>query len=203
METRTPDKVVLASGNAGKIREIADIFSGLNLKIVAQTEFGLESAEETGATFVENALLKARYAAEKTGLAAMADDSGIIVDALHGRPGIHSARYAGATATDDENLELLLQELDTIPDNERGAGFHCAAVLVFPSDKRSPLIAEAVWRGSILRQRRGTGGFGYDPVFLDGASGKTGAEMSREEKNSVSHRGRAFRSLRELLQQNG
>jgi len=192
-------KIVLASGNPGKCREIADIFADLDVEIVAQSELGIESPEETGDTFVANALQKARYAADRSGLPAMADDSGICADALDGRPGVRSARYAGEGAGDAENVDLLLDELRGVPDCERGGGFHCAAVLVFPGDSRAPLIAEAVWRGRILRQRRGAGGFGYDPVFLDTTANKTGAEMSREEKNAVSHRGRAFRKLHELL----
>ena len=133
MASTAIEKIVLASGNAGKIREIAGIFSGLNIEIVAQSILGLESPEETGSTFVENALLKARYAAEHSGLPAMADDSGIVVDALNGRPGVRSARYAGENATDEENLDLLLEELKAVPDSERGGGFHCAAVWCFPA----------------------------------------------------------------------
>ncbi len=192
-------QIVLATGNPGKIREISEIFADLDVEIVAQSDFGIESPEETGETFVENALLKARHAADPTGLPAMADDSGIVVDALDGRPGVCSARYAGEDATDDDNLDLLLTELREVPDDRRGGGFHCAAVLAWPGNERSPVIAEAVWRGTILRERRGDGGFGYDPVFLDPESGKTGAEMSRDEKNRISHRGRAFRKLHALI----
>jgi XTP/dITP diphosphohydrolase len=191
-------RIVLASGNPGKIREIAELFSELDVEIVAQSEFGIDSPEETGETFVENALLKARYAAGKSGLPAMADDSGIAVDALDGRPGVRSARYAGENASDDENLDKLIEEMKDVPDERRGAGFHCAAVLAFPDDEREPVIAEGVWRGTLLRERRGQGGFGYDPVFLDTVAGKTGAEMSRDEKNGVSHRGQAFRKLKDL-----
>ena len=193
-------KIVLATGNAGKVREIADIFKPLPTAIVAQTDLGLESPEETGDTFVANALLKARHAAEQTGLPAMADDSGICVDALQGRPGVRSARYAGEDATDDDNVDQLLDALKDIPDTERGGGFHCAAVLAFP-DERSPIVVEAVWRGTILHERRGIGGFGYDPVFLDSASGLTGAELSRDDKNKISHRGKAFRQLRDIVQE--
>ena len=193
-------KVVLATGNPGKVREIADIFESLDVEIVGQSELGIESPEETGETFVDNALLKANHAAEQTGLPAMADDSGICVDALGGRPGVRSARYAGENAGDDDNLELLLEEMRDVSEPERGGGFHCAAVLAFP-DGREPLIVEAVWRGSILRERRGNGGFGYDPVFLDPASGKTGAEMSRADKNTISHRGKAFRALRDSVRE--
>lgn len=192
-------KVVLATGNAGKIREIRDLFADLDVEIVAQSELGIESPEETGVTFVENALLKARHAADSAGLPAMADDSGIVVDALDGRPGVYSARYAGEGATDDDNLNLLLEELKDVPNEQRGGGFHCAAVLAWPGNERSPVIAEAVWRGTILHERRGAGGFGYDPVFLDPESGKTGAELSRDEKNGVSHRGKAFRKLHALI----
>lgn len=189
-------KIVLASGNAGKIREIADLFSDLNSEVVAQSDLGIESPEETGQTFVENALLKARYAADKTGLPAIADDSGIVVDALGGRPGVRSARYAGEDASDAQNVDRLLEEMADVADDDRGGGFHCAAVLVFPHNEHEPVIAEAVWRGRILRQRVGDGGFGYDPVFLDEGANKTGAQMSREEKNAVSHRGKAFRELK-------
>jgi len=192
-------KIVLASGNAGKIREIADLFSDLNITVVAQAELGIESPEETGRTFVENALLKARYAADRSGFPAMADDSGIAVDALGGRPGVRSARYAGDHASDEQNLDRLLEEMADVADNDRGGSFHCAAVLAFPDDEQEPVVAEAVWRGRILRQRVGGGGFGYDPVFLDERANKTGAQMSREEKNAVSHRGKAFRELKRQI----
>ncbi|MDH4073637.1 MAG: non-canonical purine NTP pyrophosphatase, partial [Gammaproteobacteria bacterium] len=150
-------KIVLASGNAGKIREIGDIFASLDCEVLPQSDWGIESPEETGTTFVENALIKARHAAAETGLPALADDSGIVVDALGGRPGVRSARYAGENATDDENLDRLLDEMRDVPDDARGGGFQCAAVLVFPGDSRDPVIAEAVWRGMILHDRRGTG----------------------------------------------
>lgn len=192
-------KIVFASDNPGKIREVAEIFRDSNITVVPQSEFGIESPEETGATFMDNALLKARHAASVSGLPAMADDSGIVVDALEGRPGVRSARYAGETATDADNLDKLLREMGGVPDEERGAGFHCAAVLVFPDSEAAPVSVEGVWRGRILRERKGDGGFGYDPVFLDPASGKTGAQMSREEKNRVSHRGKAFRMLKDRL----
>jgi XTP/dITP diphosphohydrolase len=195
------EKIVLASGNAGKIGEITDIFATLGVTIIAQSDLDIESPPETGQTFVENALLKARFAANKSGFPAMADDSGIVVDALGGKPGVRSARYAGENATDEQNLDLLLDEMVNVDDENRGGGFHCAAVLVCPERQIKPVIVEAVWRGRILRQRRGDGGFGYDPVFLDTASRKTGAQMSREEKNAVSHRGKAFRELRRQLQE--
>lgn len=193
-------RIVLATGNAGKVREIERIFSGLDIEIVAQTDLGIDSPEETGATFADNALLKARFAAERSGLPAMADDSGIVVDALDGRPGVRSARYAGENATDEENLDLLLEQLKDVPDERRGGGFHCAAALAWPGEQHTALVVEEVWRGRILRERRGSGGFGYDPVFLDPDTQKTGAEMSREEKNRISHRGKAFRKLRDRVE---
>ena len=198
-----PAQIILASGNAGKIREIAAIFSSLGVTVSPQDAFGIESPEETGETFIANALLKARHAAQISGLPAIADDSGISVDALDGRPGVRSARYAGEHATDDENVDRLLEEMADVPDENRGAGFHCAAVLVFPDTATAPLVIEAVWRGEILRERIGTGGFGYDPVFLDKDANKTGAQMSREEKNAVSHRGKAFRQLRQRVRELG
>ena len=192
-------RIVLASGNPGKIREIAELFVELDVEIIAQSELGIESPEETGETFVENALLKARHAARLSGLPAIADDSGIVVDVLDGRPGVRSARYAGKDASDDENLDKLIEDMKGIAGDSRGAGFHCAAVLVFPGDAEPPVTAEGVWRGTLLHERRGKGGFGYDPVFLDPVAGKTGAEMTREEKNGVSHRGQAFRQLKDML----
>lgn len=194
-------KIVFASDNPGKIREVADIFADLDISIVPQKEFAIESPEETGSTFADNAQLKARHASALSGLPAMADDSGIVVDALGGRPGVRSARYAGEEATDEQNVDKLLKELADVPDGQRGAGFHCAAVLVYPAGDIAPLVVEAVWRGKILRGRAGESGFGYDPVFLDPPSGKTGAQMTRDEKNGVSHRGKAFRELKNLLLQ--
>lgn len=194
-------KIVFASDNPGKIREVAAIFADLDIAIVPQSEYAIESPEETGSTFVDNALIKARHAAACSGLPAMADDSGIAVDALGGRPGVRSARYAGERATDEQNVDKLLAELAEVPDEERDAGFHCAAVLVYPGSDDAPLAVEGVWRGNILRERKGSGGFGYDPVFLDPSAGKTGAQMTREEKNRVSHRGKAFRALKDRLLQ--
>ena len=201
IEVLPSSKIVFASDNPGKMREIEDIFAGLDVSIVPQGKYAVESPEETGSTFADNALIKARYASARSGLPAMADDSGIVVDALGGRPGVRSARYAGEEATDKQNLDKLLRELADVPDEQRDAGFHCAAVLVFSDIDVAPLVAEAVWRGKILRERKGTGGFGYDPVFLDPSAGKTGAQMTRAEKNSVSHRGKAFRQLKNLLLQ--
>ena len=197
---KLPAKIVMASGNVGKLREIARILGDLDIVVVPQSEFGVSDADETGATFVENALLKARHAAAATGLPAIADDSGLIVDALDGRPGVYSARYAGVGATDAQNNRKLLSEMADVDDADRGAAFHCTACFVTPDDAE-PLIASAEWRGTILRAERGDGGFGYDPLFLDPESGKTGAELSAAEKNARSHRGQALRKLGRVLHQ--
>ncbi|MBT8103961.1 MAG: RdgB/HAM1 family non-canonical purine NTP pyrophosphatase [Gammaproteobacteria bacterium] len=184
----------MASGNAGKIREIARLLEGLDIEVVAQSALGVSDADETGTTFAENSLIKARHACDATGLAAIADDSGLAVDALDGRPGVYSARYAGADATDDDNIDKLLLALDGVGAAERSAAFHCVASFVLP-DAPTALVAEGVWRGSILEARRGDGGFGYDPVFLDEASGLSAAELTPEQKNARSHRGQALRGL--------
>lgn len=188
-------RCVFASGNRGKLREIREILANTGITIVAQSELGIESAAESGDTFVANALLKARHAAKLSRLPAIADDSGLVVDALGGRPGVHSARYAGPDATDEQNIDKLLLELRDVPEHRRQAHFHCAVVLVTPDDRVDPVIAEGSWFGSILPERSGSGGFGYDPVFLDPVSGKAAAQMSTEEKNAVSHRGKALRLL--------
>ncbi len=189
-------RVVIATGNPGKLVELDSLLEGLGMEFVAQSELGVEGAEETGHTFVDNALLKARHAAAATGLPAIADDSGIVVDALDGRPGVYSARYAGVDASDADNVDKLLEELAGIDD--RAAHFHCAAVFVRP-DSDDTVVAEASWHGVITTERRGSGGFGYDPVFFLPEYGCTSAELSRERKNELSHRGQAFRALRALL----
>jgi XTP/dITP diphosphohydrolase len=195
-----PGKIVMASSNPGKLRELSRLLDGLGVVIVPQSDYGVEDAEENGTTFRENSYIKARHAAAATGLPAIADDSGLVVDALEGRPGVYSARYAGPGATDRDNVARLLAEMASVPDDARGAAFHCVATFVVPGDEK-PLVAEGVWRGSILRAPRGEGGFGYDPVFLDPDSGKTGAELDRDAKNARSHRGQALRHLVERLQQ--
>ena len=191
-------KIVLASSNAGKLREIARILGDLDIEVLPQSDFGVSDADETGTTFVENALIKARHAMEATGLPAIADDSGIVVDALDGRPGVYSARYAGPDATDADNNALLLKELEGVPRSERGAAFHCVACFVRPGDEGS-VVAEGEWRGSILSEPRGKGGFGYDPLFLVPELGCSSAELSAEEKNRRSHRGKALRELARKL----
>ncbi len=188
----------MASGNAGKLREIARILDDLDIEVVPQSDFGVGDAEETGTTFVENALIKARHAAAATGLPAIADDSGIVVDALDGRPGVYSARYAGPGATDADNNALLLQELADVPEAERGAAFHCVACFLTPGDD-APIVAEGEWRGRILSAPRGEGGFGYDPLFLVPELGCSSAELSADEKNRRSHRGKALRELARKL----
>ncbi|MGI9237343.1 MAG: RdgB/HAM1 family non-canonical purine NTP pyrophosphatase [Woeseiaceae bacterium] len=190
----------MASGNAGKIAEIRRLLEGLGVEVVAQSDVGVSDADETGATFAENSLLKARHAAEATGLPAIADDSGLVVDALDGRPGVFSARYAGSNATDDENIEKLLGEMASAGDDNRRAAFHCVATFVMPGDARVT-VAEGVWRGTLLKHRQGDGGFGYDPVFLDPKSGLSSAQLSAEQKNARSHRGQALRGLIAQLKQ--
>lgn len=192
-------KVVLATGNAGKVRELASLLNDFGLDVVAQTELGVESAEETGLTFIENAILKARHAAKITGLPAIADDSGLAVDALGGAPGIYSARYAGIDASDRQNLDKLLVALKDIPDSERQAQFHCVLVYLRHAEDPTPLVCHGSWPGVIAREPAGDGGFGYDPLFFVPSEGKTAAELTREEKSAISHRGQALKLLLEAL----
>lgn len=194
-------KVVLATGNPGKVRELADLLADFGLDIVAQTELGVDSAEETGLTFIENALLKARHAAQITGRPAIADDSGLAVDALGGAPGIYSARYAGVDASDQANLEKLLDAIKDVPDEKRTASFHCVLVYLRHADDPTPLVCHGRWDGILTRAAVGNGGFGYDPIFFVPAAGKTAAEMTRDEKNAQSHRGKALRLLLDALNQ--
>jgi len=192
----------MASSNAGKLHEIAKILGDLDIAVVPQSDLGVSDADETGTTFAENAVIKAKHAAAATGLAAIADDSGLSVDALDGRPGVYSARYSGAGADDEKNIDKLLAELEGVPEPERGAAFHCAVCFVLP-DAAAPLIAQAEWRGLILRERVGAGGFGYDPVFFDPELGRAAAELGAEQKNSRSHRGKALRELARRLHETG
>lgn len=191
--------VVLATGNAGKVRELAGLLADFGLDVVAQTTLGVDSAEETGLTFIENAILKARHASRATGLPAIADDSGLAVNALGGAPGIYSARYAGEDASDQQNLDKLLAVLDNVPDEQRQASFHCVLVYLRHADDPTPLVCHGSWQGVITRAPVGEGGFGYDPVFFVPQLGKTAAELSREEKNAHSHRGQALRQLLDAL----
>ena len=190
-----PPRLVLATGNAGKLREMRAILAPWSVDVRPQSEFTGAAAEETGLSFVENAILKARFAAAASGLPAIADDSGLEVDALHGAPGIYSARYAGPDADDAANNARLLQELDAMPDAARAARYRCAMVFLrWPLDP-SPLVRQASWEGRIARVPRGSGGFGYDPLFLVGDGEVTAAEMEPARKNEVSHRGKALRAL--------
>ncbi|UCC56658.1 MAG: XTP/dITP diphosphatase [Gammaproteobacteria bacterium] len=198
----TMKEIVLASSNPGKVREINQLLADLDLHVRPQSEFGIPDAEETGLTFVENAILKARNAAWHTGLPAIADDSGIEVDALNGEPGIYSARYAGADASDQANLEKLLADLRDIPESQRSARFQCLLVYLEHVDDPTPLICQGTWEGRILFEPRGDKGFGYDPVFYVPTHDCSSAELAAEVKNSLSHRGQALRQLVGMLEKN-
>jgi XTP/dITP diphosphohydrolase len=186
---------VIATGNGGKIREFRALLEGCALELVPQSEFKLAGPPETATSFVENALIKARYAAAHSGLPAIADDSGLLVDALAGAPGIHSARFAGADADDAANVRKLLELLRDFPADARGAHFHCVIVALRGPEDPVPIIAEGRWQGRIQVQPAGSGGFGYDPVFYDPSLGATAAELDAPTKNRVSHRGRALAAL--------
>lgn len=190
-------KIVLASGNKGKIKEIQAILK--DHPIIPQSEFNVEEAEETGSTFVENAIIKARNAAMHCGSPAIADDSGLAVDALKGAPGVISARYAGIGASDRQNLLKLLKDLEGIPTEQRSARFVCVIVLIRHANDPLPLIAQGTWEGSILEQSLGENGFGYDPVFWVPTHQQASAELTPEEKNAISHRGQALSNLTAML----
>ena len=192
-------RVVLASGNAGKVREFNQLLAGEHIEVLPQSSFGVPEAEETGLTFVENAILKARNAARHTGLPALADDSGIEVDALNGAPGIYSARYAGTGASDEDNLRKLLDALEGVPEEERGARFQCVIVYLRHAEDPTPLICQGTWEGRILTAPRGANGFGYDPIFYVPDQDASSAELPPETKNRLSHRGQALRKLLEAL----
>ncbi len=189
------DRIVLATGNAGKVRELGAMLADLDVRVLPQSDFGVPEAEETGLSFVENAILKARNAAAHTGLPAIADDSGIEVDALNGAPGIYSARYAGADGNDAANNAKLLAALAELPPEARSARFRSVVVFMRHAEDPSPLIAEGAWEGRILDAPRGSGGFGYDPLFLVAGRDVSAAELPAEEKNRLSHRGQALRRL--------
>ena len=192
-------KLVLASGNAGKLAELRDLLGDAGIDLHAQSEFGVEDAEETGLTFVENAILKARHAARATGLPALGDDSGLCVDALDGAPGLYSARYAGTHGDAGANIVKLLDALREVPEPRRTARFVCVLALLRHADDPQPLIAEGVWEGRILSAPRGDGGFGYDPVFFDPERNMGAAELDAALKNRISHRGRALALLHDTL----
>jgi XTP/dITP diphosphohydrolase len=193
------EQLVIASNNKGKISEFTHLLAPLNLVPVPQGELGVGEAEEPAVTFVENAILKARHAARETGLPALADDSGLAVDALNGAPGVRSARYAGAGASDLDNLNALLQTMADVPDGQRGAQFHCVLVYLRHTDDPTPIICHGRWSGSILRAPQGDGGFGYDPIFLCPEQNCSASELTRDEKNRISHRGQALALLMEQL----
>ena len=192
-------RIVVASSNRGKLAEIREVLAHSGIELIAQSELGIDDAEESGKTFIENALLKARHAARASGLPTLGDDSGICVDALGGAPGLHSARYAGEHGDAAANIAKLLHALDGFDDTERSAHFHCTIVLLRAAEDPVPLIAEGRWDGRILHAPRGEKGFGYDPVFFDPALGKSAGELAAAVKNRVSHRGQALARLRELL----
>ncbi|MCZ6559665.1 MAG: XTP/dITP diphosphatase [Gammaproteobacteria bacterium] len=192
-------KLVLATGNRGKLAEIIEILAPLGIDVVPQSEFAVPEIEETGLSFVENAILKARNAARHCGLPALADDSGLEVDALQGAPGIYSSRYAGEDGNDQANNQLLLERLVGVPDENRSARFQCVIAFLRRPDDPVPLICHADWEGRIVHQPRGEHGFGYDPLFAVDGMQRTSAELSAEEKNRISHRGQALAMLAKKL----
>lgn len=194
-------KLVLASGNRKKIAELQEILGGFGIEVVPQNAFDVPEAEETGTTFVENAIIKARNACRHTGLPAIADDSGIEVDALNGAPGVYSARFSGADATDEKNNVLLVEKLRDVPEEKRTARYHAVLVLMRHAEDPTPLIAHGSWEGKIILTPRGSNGFGYDPHFLVPELNQTAAELSAEEKHARSHRGKALTQLVALLEQ--
>lgn len=192
-------RLVIASGNRGKLAEFADLLAGSGFECVPQAQLGVDDAEESASTFVENALLKARHAARITGLPALADDSGLCVNALGGAPGLVSARYAGVHGDARANIAKLLEALRDVPEAQRGAHFYAVIVLLRHADDPQPLIAEGRWPGRVLTAPAGDGGFGYDPVFFDPAHGCSAAQLEASLKNRISHRGRALAALRARL----
>jgi XTP/dITP diphosphohydrolase len=199
MDDLAAKRLVLASGNAGKLVELRELLADAGYALHAQSEFGVRDIDETGLTFVENALLKARHAAQATGLPALGDDSGLCVDALGGAPGLYSARYAGGHGDAKANIAKLLDNLRQVPDAQRTAHFHAVVVLLRAPDDPQPIIAEGRWPGRILHAPRGEGGFGYDPVFLDMQLQRSAAELDAATKHARSHRGLALAALRARL----
>jgi XTP/dITP diphosphohydrolase len=195
------NKIVLATSNQGKVKELAIMLADFSFDIVPQSEFNLPDVAETGTTFVENAIIKARHAAKLTGLPAIADDSGLAVDTLGGAPGVYSARYAGNDATDQQNIDKLLQALHDVPAQQRGAQFHCVLVYMKSENDPTPLICHGQWSGLICKSQLGQAGFGYDPVFWVPEQSMTSAQLSSEQKNAMSHRGKALQQLRQKLEQ--
>ncbi|TWX48364.1 XTP/dITP diphosphatase [Colwellia hornerae] len=187
--------IVLATGNPGKVKELSHLLAAHNIEIKPQSEFNVNDVAETGTTFVENAIIKARHAAKITGLPAIADDSGLEVDALNGAPGVYSARYAGENASDSDNTNKLLKALENTPDEQRTARFHCVLVYMKHQHDPTPIICHGVWEGTITREKLGEQGFGYDPIFWQELQQQTSAQLPRDLKNSLSHRGQALAQL--------
>lgn len=194
-------KIVLATGNQGKVREMADILSEFGFDVVAQSEFNVSEVAETGTTFIENAIIKARHAAKETGLPAIADDSGLEVDYLNGAPGIYSARYSGEGATDKQNIEKLLDAMQGVDTEKRTARFHCVLVLMRHENDPTPLVCHGKWEGQILTEEHGENGFGYDPVFFVPEDNCASAELDPSRKKQLSHRGKALASLFKALKE--
>jgi len=194
-------RIVLASNNKGKVRELGQMLAELDMEVLPQSEFNAGEVEETGLTFVENAILKARHAAKVSGLPAIADDSGLEVDALNGAPGIYSARFAGVNASDEANLQKLLFDLKNVPDEQRTARFQCLLVYMRHADDPTPIICQGTWNGLITREPQGESGFGYDPVFFVPTHNCTSAQLTPEEKNQLSHRGQALNKLLLAMQE--
>ncbi|WP_026377076.1 RdgB/HAM1 family non-canonical purine NTP pyrophosphatase [Aestuariibacter salexigens] len=193
------EKIVLATGNPGKVKEFAGLLAEFSIDVVPQKALGVDDAEETGSTFVENAIIKARHACRVTSLPAIADDSGLAVAALKGAPGVYSSRYAGESASDDDNIEKLLGALASTPVQHRAARFICVLVFMRHADDPTPLICQGEWHGEIALKRHGDGGFGYDPVFYVPSQKCTAAQLDKQTKNAISHRGQALKSLLDRL----
>jgi XTP/dITP diphosphohydrolase len=198
-DEKLANKIVLATGNKGKVKELAKMLGPLDFKVLPQSEFDVSEVAETGTTFVENAIIKARHASLITGLPAIADDSGLAVDALGGAPGVYSARYAGADASDRDNIDKLLFSLKDVPEALRGARFLCVLVYMRSANDPTPIICQGEWRGQITQEIMGENGFGYDPVFWVAEKACSSAQLTSETKNSLSHRGSAIKLLTQQL----
>ncbi|WP_154180695.1 XTP/dITP diphosphatase [Vibrio furnissii] len=194
-------KIVLATGNQGKVREMADLLADFGFDVVAQSEFNVSEVAETGTTFIENAIIKARHAAKETGLPAIADDSGLEVDALDGAPGVYSARYAGEHATDQQNLAKLLDTMKDVPEAQRTARFHCVLVLMRHENDPTPLVCHGSWEGRILTEAHGSNGFGYDPIFFVPEDNCASAQLEPARKKQLSHRGQALKKLFQAIEE--
>ncbi|MBY7809665.1 XTP/dITP diphosphatase [Vibrio fluvialis] len=194
-------KIVLATGNQGKVREMADLLADFGFDVVAQSEFNVSEVAETGTTFIENAIIKARHAAKKTGLPAIADDSGLEVDYLGGAPGVYSARYAGEDASDQQNLEKLLDAMKDVSEAQRSARFHCVLVLMRHENDPTPLVCHGKWEGRILTQAHGSNGFGYDPIFFVPEENCASAQLEPMRKKQLSHRGQALKKLFQAIEE--